>query len=204
MLESIASAGPDVVAVASAVYDWAVAHPHIRITGGTGVSYPSFNMALGLGRSASSSSAVLSLYGTPGGDRPMLEVRIRQMLATPPYDQDEAHRQLIADLRSVGIPRLDVEGCSDQRAAQCSSDRFDQRAGGSSSCCHRSMDQERPGKCQAVIDLSITTAQPPCRWTAPAGMSPTSHSRTRQQEAWGSHLIRVAAHRVLVATPPRP
>jgi hypothetical protein len=110
VLESIASAVHDVAALASAVHDWAVAHPHIQITGGTGVSYPSFTMALGLGRGASSFSAVLSLYGTPGGDRPMLEVRIWQMLATPPYEQDQAHRQLIADLRSLGIPRLDVEG----------------------------------------------------------------------------------------------
>jgi hypothetical protein len=108
VMESIASAASDVAAVASAVHDWAVAHPHIRITGGTGVSYPSFTMAVGLGRSASSFRAVLSLYGTPGGDWPMLEIRIRQMLATPPYDRDEARGQLIADLQSLGIPRLSV------------------------------------------------------------------------------------------------
>jgi len=109
VLESIASAGPDVAAVARTVRDWAADHPHIRITGGTGVSYPSFMMAADSGRGASPFRAMLSLYGAPTGDRPMLEIRLRQMCAMPPYDHDDARARLIADLRALGVPRLDAK-----------------------------------------------------------------------------------------------
>jgi len=109
VLDSIASAGPDVAAVARAVRDWAAAHPHIRITGGRGVSYPSLTMAADSGQSASPFRAVLSLYGALTGELPMLEIRIRQMCATPPYDRDEPRVRLMADLRGLGIPRLEAE-----------------------------------------------------------------------------------------------
>jgi len=39
----------------------------------------------------------------------MLEVRIGQMCSMPPYDRDEARVQLVADLRALGVPRLDAE-----------------------------------------------------------------------------------------------
>jgi hypothetical protein len=108
VLEAIASAGPDVAAVARTVRDWAAAHPHVRITGGRGVSYPSLTMAADSGRGASPFRAVLSLYGALTSELPMLEVRIRQMCSIPPYDRDEARVRLTADLRAPGIPRLDA------------------------------------------------------------------------------------------------
>ncbi len=109
VVDSIASAGPDSAAVARTVRDWAAAHPHIRITGGRGVSYPSLTMAADSGQSASPFRAVLSLYGALTGELPMLEIRIRQVCATPPYDRDEARVRLMADQRGLGIPRLDAE-----------------------------------------------------------------------------------------------
>ncbi len=86
VLEFVAQAGEEASAVAGAVRDWATAHRHIRIAGGTGPSYPSFTMFADSGRGASRSPGVLSLYGYEHGDRPMLEIRIKQMCRTPPYD----------------------------------------------------------------------------------------------------------------------
>jgi hypothetical protein len=99
VVDSTASAEPDSAAVAWTVRDGAAAHPHIRITGGRGVSYPSLTMAADSGQSASPFRAVLSLYGALTGELPMLEIRIRQMCATPPYDRDEARVRLMGDLR---------------------------------------------------------------------------------------------------------
>jgi hypothetical protein len=52
---------------------------------------------------------VLSLYGSPGGERPALEIRVKRMCRTPPYNRIEPRRHLIAQLRALGIPRLDAE-----------------------------------------------------------------------------------------------
>ncbi len=60
-------------------------------------------MAADSGQSASPFRAVLSLYGALTGELPMLEIRIRQVCATPPYDRDEARVRLMADLRGLGI-----------------------------------------------------------------------------------------------------
>ncbi len=109
VLEFVAQAGEEASAVAGAVRDWATAHPYIRITGGTGPSYPSLTMSADSGRVASRFPGVLSLYGYPHGGSPMLEIRIKRMCRTPPYNRDEARQRLTADLHALGIPRLDAE-----------------------------------------------------------------------------------------------
>ncbi len=108
VLESVAQAGRDTT-VAKAVAGWAAVHPHIRATGGTGLSYPSITMAADSGRSRARWRSVLSLYSSPGGEHPTLEIRVRQMCGTPPYNRAETRERLLADLRALGIPRLDAE-----------------------------------------------------------------------------------------------
>lgn len=39
----------------------------------------------------------------------MLEIRVKRMCRTPPYDRAETRARLIGDLQSLGIPRLDTE-----------------------------------------------------------------------------------------------
>jgi hypothetical protein len=109
VLESAVLAGAESAAVAAVVRDWATAHPYLRITDGTGVSDRSFTMAADSARSASPFQGVLQLYATPRGGRPLLEIRIGRMCATPPYDRDETRARLTADLRALGIPRLQAE-----------------------------------------------------------------------------------------------
>jgi hypothetical protein len=108
VLESITRAGTD-TATAQAIIDWATAHPHIRITGGTGLSYPSVTMSADSGRSRSRFRGVLSLYGSPGGEPSFLEIRVKRMCRTPPYNRTENRARLIADLQALRIPRLDAE-----------------------------------------------------------------------------------------------
>ncbi len=109
VLERIAQAGEEETAVASAIHDWAGRHPHIQIAGGAGVSYPSMTMSADSGRTPSRYRSVLSLYGSPAGESPMLEIRVRQMCHTPPYDRGGERARLITDLKRLGIPRLDTE-----------------------------------------------------------------------------------------------
>jgi hypothetical protein len=109
VLESVAQAGQDAAAVAGAVCDWAIANPHVRTTGGTGVSYPSLTAAADSGRSTSRWRGVLSLYGYPGGGHPMLEIRVKHMCRTPPYNRADDRARLTADLRALGVPRLEAE-----------------------------------------------------------------------------------------------
>jgi hypothetical protein len=109
VLEYVAQAGQDAAAVASAVCDWAVAHPHVRTTGGTGVSYPSLTASADSGRATSRWRGVLSLYAYLGSDRPMLEIRVKRMCRTPPYNRADDRARLTADLRALGVPRLDAE-----------------------------------------------------------------------------------------------
>jgi hypothetical protein len=45
----------------------------------------------------------------PHGDSPVLEIRIKRMGRTPPYNRTETRAQLTADLQAMGIPRLDAE-----------------------------------------------------------------------------------------------
>jgi hypothetical protein len=109
VLESIAQAGEDMASVAGTVCNWAVANPHIKVVGGTGLSYPSITLSADSGRGTSRFRGVLSLYGSPQGERPMLEIRVKRMCRTPPYNRTEARARLTADLRALGIPRLDTE-----------------------------------------------------------------------------------------------
>jgi hypothetical protein len=116
VIESVGLPGTDDGAVACAVRDWAAEHPHIKITGGTGLSYPSFMVSVDSGRRTSRFRAVMALYGSPHGGRPMLEVRVKRMCRTPPYNRNENRERLAADLHALGIPRLDAEdGLIDKR-----------------------------------------------------------------------------------------
>jgi hypothetical protein len=108
VIESVAHAGEDAAAVAGAIRDWATAHPYIRITGGTGLSYPSVTMSADSGR-RTRFRGVLSLYGSPHDGFPMLEIRVKRMCRTPPYNRNETRARLMADLRALGIPRLEAE-----------------------------------------------------------------------------------------------
>ena len=109
VLEWIGQAGDDAAAVASVVHQWAERHPHVQITGGSGVSYPSIMLSADSGRSTDRYPVVLALYGSPAGESPMLEVRVRKMCEVPPYDRPEMRAQLVADLQGLGIPRFDSE-----------------------------------------------------------------------------------------------
>jgi hypothetical protein len=109
VLAGISGTGQDAAAVASAVHGWAEQHPHIHIAGGTGVSYPSITMSADSGRTRSRFRGVLSLYASPGGGTPTLEIRVKRMCRTPPYNRTEMRTRLVSDLKSLGIPRLDTE-----------------------------------------------------------------------------------------------
>ena len=106
VLEALTAAGNEAAAAGAAVHSWATAHAHIRVTGGTGTTDRSFTMAADTRRGTSPYLGVLGLYATPRFGRPFLEIRIRSMLATPPYDRSSARVQLTADLQALGIPRL--------------------------------------------------------------------------------------------------
>ena len=109
VLEAVAQAGEEAAAVASIVRDWAAARPGILITGGTGVSYPSFTMSADTGRNPSPWCGVLSLYASPHAGPAMLEIRIKAMCQMPPYNTPGTVARFTGDLRSLGIPRLDAE-----------------------------------------------------------------------------------------------
>jgi hypothetical protein len=111
VLEAVALAGGDVAEVAGAICDWATAHPHIRIAGGTGGIDRAIMMSADTGRRASRFPVVLYLvvYSLPGGGRPKLEIRVNEMCRTPPYNREETQARLTSDLHALGIPRLDAE-----------------------------------------------------------------------------------------------
>jgi hypothetical protein len=52
---------------------------------------------------------VLALYANPHGGAAALEVRVKRMCRTPPYNRQHNRDRLIAGLRALGIPRLDRE-----------------------------------------------------------------------------------------------
>jgi hypothetical protein len=105
VLEQVVPAGEEAEAVARALLDSAVGHPRIGIKGGKGMIDRSLTMYVDSGRG----KGVLSLYAPENGGGPTLELRIEQMCSMPPYDCDEARVQLTADLRTLGIARLDSE-----------------------------------------------------------------------------------------------
>ena len=88
---------------------WA-AGPHLRLAGGTGPSYPSFTVEADSARTAGSRwRGVLALYASPHGGPPALEVRIKTMCRTPPYDRQQYRSRLTTGLHALGIPPLDRE-----------------------------------------------------------------------------------------------
>lgn len=115
VLEWIGQAGEEAAAVASVVHDWAERHPYVHIAGGFGVNYPSITMSADSGRPDDQSPGALLLYGSPVGESPMLEIRVRKMCQTPPYDRPEMRARLVADLQSLGIPRLVSESALDSK-----------------------------------------------------------------------------------------
>ena len=60
-------------------------------------------------RSPSRYRSVLSLYASPHGGPATLEIRVRQMCRTPPFHQHDTRARFLADLTSLGIPRIDAE-----------------------------------------------------------------------------------------------
>lgn len=109
VIAAVASSGDDAAAIARTVTGWA-ANPHLRLTGGTGPGYPSFTIAADSARTSGSRwRGVLALYASPHGGPPALEVRIKRMCRTPPYNRRHYRDQLTSGLHTLGIPRLDRE-----------------------------------------------------------------------------------------------
>jgi hypothetical protein len=82
----------------------------LRLTGGTGPSYPSFTVAADSARTAGSRwRGVLALYSSPHGGPPALEIRVKRMCRTPPYNRQHNRDRLTAGLHALSIPRLDRE-----------------------------------------------------------------------------------------------
>jgi len=108
VLEQIGQTGEEAAAVASVVHGWAQQHPHVEISGGTEVSYPSILMSADSGREQSRYRGVLVLYASPPRETPGLEIRIKRMCRTP-HTAPRAYVRLVADLQGWGIPRLDTE-----------------------------------------------------------------------------------------------
>ena len=109
VIEAVASCGDDAAAIARTVTGWA-AGPHLRLAGGTGPSYPSFTVEADSGRTEGSRwRGVLALYASPHGGPPALEVRVKTMCRTPPYNRQQYRSRLTAGLHALGIPRLDRE-----------------------------------------------------------------------------------------------
>lgn len=69
----------------------------------------SFTIAADTGRSRSRYRGVLTLYSSPYGGPPMLEIQVKLMRRTPPYNRSEEWAALMANLRALGIPRLSSE-----------------------------------------------------------------------------------------------
>jgi hypothetical protein len=108
VIEAVTSSGGDAV-IARAVTRWA-AGPHRRLAGGTGPSYPSFTVEADSARTTGSRwRGVLALYASPHGGPPALEVRVKRMCRTPPYNRQHHRDRLTAGLGAPGIPRLDRE-----------------------------------------------------------------------------------------------
>ena len=73
------------------------------------LSHPSLTMSADTGRSTSRFRGVLSLYASPHGGQPMLEIRVKRMCRTPRYNRNETRACLVADLHARGVPRLETE-----------------------------------------------------------------------------------------------
>ena len=109
VIGAVASCGDDAATIARTVTGWA-AGPYLRLAGGTGPSYPSFTVEADTGRTGGSRwRGVLALYASPHGGPPALEVRVKAMCQTPPYNRQQYRSELTAGLHALGIPRLDRE-----------------------------------------------------------------------------------------------
>jgi hypothetical protein len=108
VINAVALCGDDAAAVARTVTSWA-AGPHLRLAGGTGRTYPSLTVEADSARAASRWRGVLTLYASPHGGPPALEIRVRTMCQTPPYDRQHDCSRLTRALHALGIPRLDRE-----------------------------------------------------------------------------------------------
>jgi hypothetical protein len=106
-LGAAGGAGPGVAAAAETIAAWVDAHPHLTARGGRGAN-PSFIVYAGIGPATGAESEILTLW-TAKGDIPQLEIQIRKLLGTAPYDRSGTGPKLIAELRTLGIPRLDSE-----------------------------------------------------------------------------------------------
>ena len=108
VINAVVSCGDDAAAIARSVISWA-AGPHLRLAGGTGLTYPSLTVEADSGRTTSRWRGVLTLYASPHGGPPALEVRLRTMCRTPPHDRQHDGGRLTGGLHALGIPRLDRE-----------------------------------------------------------------------------------------------
>ena len=109
VLAAVGQSGDSAAPIARAVCDWA-APLNFQITGGTGLTYPSFTVLADTTRTSGAGlRGILSLYADSHGSGPALEVRVNEMCNTPPYDHQQARDRLTADLQALGIPRLDRE-----------------------------------------------------------------------------------------------
>jgi hypothetical protein len=108
VINAVASSGDDAAAIARAVTSWA-AGPHLRLAGGTGLTYPSLTIEADSGRTTSRWRGVLTLYASPHGGPPALEVRVKVMCRTPPHDRQHYRGRLTGELHALGIRRLDRE-----------------------------------------------------------------------------------------------
>jgi hypothetical protein len=109
VIKAVASSGDDAAALARTVTGWGTG-PHLRLAGGTGPSYPSFTVEADSARTEGSRwRGVLALYASPHGGPPALEVRVKTMCQTPPYNRPQYRSRLTGGLHALGIPRLDRE-----------------------------------------------------------------------------------------------
>ena len=108
VINAVASCGDDAAAIARTVTGWA-AGPHLRLAGGTGRTYPSLTVEADSGRTSSRWRGVLTLYASPHGGPPALEVRVRTMCQMPPHHRQHDRGRLTGALTALGIPRLDRE-----------------------------------------------------------------------------------------------
>lgn len=107
---SAAQAGESERAAAAVIFRWIRERADLlKITGGTGLSYPSVTVSADSGRSDSRFRPVLALYGSPHGAQPMLEVRVARMCRTPPYGREELQQPLLTQLEEVGFDHVEAE-----------------------------------------------------------------------------------------------
>jgi hypothetical protein len=107
---SVAQAGESERAAAVVIFSWVRERAELlKITGGTGLSYPSVTVSVDSGRSDSRFRPVLALYGSPHGAQPMVEVRIARMCRTPPYDSEQFQQPLLTQLEEVGFDHVGAE-----------------------------------------------------------------------------------------------